>query len=73
MTKKELWDYKSPEERRQSLGFILINTTLLQTNQCSENFNEIGYEYSYDMETYVVFKIQYEKTRDIYFIYSKAI
>ena len=73
MTKKQLWDSKSPEERRQSLVFILINTTLLQANPCSEDFNEIGYEYSYDMETYIVFKIQYDNTRNIFYIYSKAI
>lgn len=73
MTKKEEWDSKSPEERRQSLEFILINTTLLKVNQCTKMFNEIGFKYNWDMQMYEVFKIQYEKTRNIYFIFSKAI
>jgi hypothetical protein len=73
MTKKELWDSKSPKERRQSLDFILINTTLIKSNQCREMFNEIGFQYYYDMEIYEVFKIQHDKARNIFYIYSKAI
>jgi hypothetical protein len=73
MTIKERWDSQTPEQRREGLKYLLINTTLLKVNQCSSIFNEIGFLYSAEMETYQVFKIQYDEPRNMYFIFSKII
>jgi hypothetical protein len=73
MTIKEKWDSQTPEQRREGLKYLLINTTLLKVNQCSSIFNEIGFLYSFDAETYHVFKIQYDEPRNMYFIFSKII
>jgi hypothetical protein len=73
MTKKEKWDSQTPEQRREGLKYLLINTTILKVNQCASIFNEIGFLYSFDAETYQVFKIQYDEPRNMYFIFSKII
>lgn len=73
MTKKEEWSSKTPEERRMSLDYVLINTSLFKANHCSKNFTELGYRYSIGTDCYEVFKIQYEQTRNIYYIFSKSI
>jgi hypothetical protein len=64
---------KKFDERRQSLDFLLINTTLLEVNPCSEDFKKIGFEYSFEEETYIIFKIKYDKYRNIFYLFSKSI
>ena len=73
MTTKELWDSKTPEERRLSLDNLLINTTLQKVNPCSSEMCQIGYQYSIDQQSFIVFKIQHDKSRNINYAFSKSI
>jgi hypothetical protein len=73
MTKKELWDLQSPEERRSSLSNLMINVTLQKVNPCTFLKTKIGFRYNIDGKSYIVFKIQFDEKRNITYTFSKHI
>lgn len=73
MTNKEKWDSQSPEERRLSLSHLIVNVSLNKVNPCIPYMCEIGYQYSMDMNSFYVFKVQHDHTRNITYAFSKYI